>query len=106
MKQLISLVALGLALAVGCVHAADEKAPTAQQNKMKTCNADAKTKDLKGDERKKFMSECLSAKPAAAAADAGTSQQSKMKTCNADAKTKDLKGDERKKFMSECLSAK
>ena len=108
MKQLISLVALGLALAVGGAHAADEKAPTAQQNKMKTCNADAKTKDLKGDERKKFMSECLSAKPAAAAAaaDAGTSQQSKMKTCNADAKTKDLKGDERKKFMSECLSAK
>jgi hypothetical protein len=26
---------------------------------MKTCNADAKTKELKGDERKKFMSECL-----------------------------------------------
>lgn len=106
MKQLISLVALGLALAVGGAHAAEDKAPTAQQNKMKTCNADAKTKDLKGDERKKFMSECLSAKPAAAAADAGTSQQNKMKTCNADAKTKDLKGDERKKFMSECLSAK
>ena len=57
MKQLISLVALGLALAVGGAHAADEKAPTAQQNKMKTCNADAKTKDIKGDERKKFMSE-------------------------------------------------
>lgn len=106
MKQLVSLVALGLALAVGGAHAAEDKAPTAQQNKMKTCNADAKTKDLKGDERKKFMSDCLSAKPAAAAADAGTSQQNKMKTCNADAKAKDLKGDERKKFMSECLSAK
>ncbi len=105
MKQLISLLALGLALAVGGAHAADEKAPTAQQNKMKTCNADAKTKDLKGDERKKFMSECLSAK-ADAPADGKTAQQNKMKTCNADAKTKDLKGDERKKFMSECLSAK
>jgi psiF repeat len=32
---------------------------TAQQNKMKTCNADAGKKELKGDERKKFMSECL-----------------------------------------------
>jgi hypothetical protein len=30
-----------------------------QQDKMKTCNADAKTKNLKGDERKKFMSSCL-----------------------------------------------
>jgi len=103
MKQLISLMALGLALAVGGAHAADDKAPTAQQSKMKTCNADAK--DKKGDERKAFMKECLSAKPAAAA-DGKTAQQNKMKTCNADAKTKDLKGDERKKFMSECLSAK
>ncbi|HEU0282947.1 MAG TPA: PsiF family protein [Gallionella sp.] len=33
-------------------------APT-QQDKMKKCNADAKTKELKGDERKKFMSTCL-----------------------------------------------
>jgi len=49
-------------------------------------------KELKGEERKKFMSECLSNKPAAPA-----TQQDKMKTCNADAKTKDLKGEERKK---------
>jgi hypothetical protein len=105
MKQLISVVALGLAMAAGSVYAADAKAPTAQQGKMKTCNADAKTKELKGDERKAFMKECLSAKPAAAA-DGATTQQSKMKTCNADAKTKDLKGAERKTFMKECLSAK
>lgn len=101
MKQLISFVALGLALAVSSVYAADAKAPSAQQNKMKTCNADAKAKELKGDERKAFMKSCLSAKPAAA--EGATSQQSKMKTCNADAKTKEFKGDERKKFMSECL---
>ena len=37
---------------------------TAQQSKMKTCNANAKTHGLKGDERKKFMKECLSKKPA------------------------------------------
>ena len=104
MKKLISLVALGLVLAVGAANAAD-KAPSAQQGKMKTCNADAKTKDLKGDERKTFMKECLSAKPAAAA-DGKTAQQSKMTTCNADAKTKALKGADRKKFMKECLSAK
>lgn len=30
-----------------------------QQNKMKTCNADAKAKDLHGDERRAFMSTCL-----------------------------------------------
>ena len=103
MRKLLALAALGLSLSVCTAYAAD--GATAQQGKMKTCNADAKTKDLKGDERKKFMKECLSAKPAAAEG-AGTAQQTKMKTCNADAKTKDLKGDERKKFMKECLSAK
>ena len=92
MKKLFSLLALGLTLSFGAAHAAD--APTAQQSKMGTCNKDAG--DKKGDERKAFMKECLSAK-----ADAKTAQQNKMKTCNADAKG--MKGDERKKFMSECL---
>ncbi len=34
-------------------------APVKQQDKMKNCNAEAKTKALKGDERKTFMSACL-----------------------------------------------
>jgi hypothetical protein len=106
MKKLLTLLALGMSLTVGVAHAADAAAaPSAQQNKMKTCNADPKAKELKGDERKMFMKECLSAKPAAAEA-TGTTQQNKMKTCNADAKTKALAGDERKAFMKECLSAK
>ena len=71
---------------------------------MKTCNAEAGKKALKGDERKKFMSECLSAKKAEAPAPATpATQQDKMKACNADAAKQALKGDERKKFMSECL---
>jgi len=32
-----------------------------QQDKMKSCNADPKAKELKGDERKAFMKSCLSA---------------------------------------------
>jgi hypothetical protein len=36
-----------------------EKHPTEQQNRMKTCNAEAAKKELKGDERKAFMSSCL-----------------------------------------------
>ena len=41
------------------------KAPTAQQSKMATCNKEAREQTLKGAERKKFMSECLSSKKAA-----------------------------------------
>ncbi|MBL8533254.1 MAG: phosphate-starvation-inducible protein PsiF [Betaproteobacteria bacterium] len=84
--------------------AAPAFAENAQQNKMKECNAQAKEQKLSGDDRKKFMSECLSA----AKEDAKkklTAQQEKMKSCNAEAKTKDLKGADRKKFMSDCLSA-
>jgi Ni/Co efflux regulator RcnB len=97
MKKVILSVAVSM-FAASLAPAAF--AASAQQNKMKECNVSAA--DKKGDERKAFMKECLSAKPAKAAA--GTSQQSKMTTCNKDAKAKNLAGDERKKFMKECLS--
>jgi Ni/Co efflux regulator RcnB len=94
MKKLMTVLALSLfAAAAMTAHAADEKKPTAQQNKMGACNKEAG--DKKGDERKAFMKTCLSAKK--------TTQQDKMKSCNKDAG--DKKGDERKKFMSECLKA-
>ena len=47
---------------IGTAHAADAKPtaqPTTQQEKMKTCNHEAKEQKLKGDERKAFMSKCL-----------------------------------------------
>jgi len=108
MKKLLSLLAAASLAFSFAAQAADASAPakkelTPQQQKMKTCNADAKTKALKGDERKAFMKECLSAKKTVAAP---AKQQDKMKTCNADAKTKALKGDARKAFMKECLAAK
>jgi hypothetical protein len=34
-------------------------AQLAQREKMRVCNAEAKNQGLKGDERKKFMSDCL-----------------------------------------------
>ncbi|HGY9627489.1 PsiF family protein [Pseudomonas juntendi] len=82
-------------LVLGVMISAQGFAATAQQEKMKTCNAEATAQTLKGDERKAFMSKCLK-----------TTQQEKMKTCNADATSKALKGDERKAFMSDCLKKK
>lgn len=79
------------------------KAPTAQQQRMKDCNAEAKTKGVKGDERKKFMSSCLKGESAAAPEKKMTPQQEKMKSCNATASAQGLKGDARRKFMSDCL---
>ena len=100
MKKFLPLIAaLGLSCSLGFAHAAEGVVKTPQQSKMTTCNADTKAKTLKGDERKAFMKECLSAK-------SETTQQSKMTTCNADTKAKTLKGADRKAFMKECLSAK
>ena len=116
MKKLITLAILGFAFAVSASAFAG-----AQQDKMKGCNAEAKADNLKGAERKAFMSKCLKkdyvlksagakadakadAKAAAAApSSAKMKQQDKMKSCNAEAKAKALKGDERKKFMGTCL---
>jgi len=99
MKTTITAALLAIGLLAGTAYAAEQ---TKQQGKMASCNKDAG--DKKGDERKAFMKDCLSAKPAAAATDKKVTQQEKMKSCNKDAA--DKKGDERKKFMKDCLSAK
>jgi hypothetical protein len=80
-------------------------AQQAQQQKMKDCNKQASDKQLKGDDRKKFMSECLSGSPTATTASKPMTQQEKMTDCNKQATAKNLKGDERKTFMSSCLSS-
>jgi len=79
MKSLI--IALSLALAAGATFARAAHAPAAaasdastvataggtspatpQRSKMKTCNADAKAKDVHGADRRAFMKQCLSGK--------------------------------------------
>jgi len=76
-------------------------AQNTQQDKMKTCNLQAKEQSLSGDARKSFMKTCLSNQPAAESK--LTPQQQKMKQCNADAKARSLSGSDRKTFMSTCL---
>lgn len=64
------LLASALVAALATPHlalAAEGKAPSPQQQRMKACNAEAKAKSLKGGERKSFMSTCLKGEPAAAA---------------------------------------
>jgi len=100
---LITLVGvLALAVAQGAVAQTGATHDNSQQEKMKTCNADAKTKGLTGADRKAFMKTCLSS--SGEPAEKLNSQQEKMKTCNADAKTKGLTGADRKAFMKTCLS--
>ena len=68
MHKFLSLAAAALAVFLTTAAAAKDTAATeakpadskvAQQSRMKTCNADAKAKALKGADRKAFMGECL-----------------------------------------------
>ncbi|MBK7005600.1 MAG: phosphate starvation-inducible protein PsiF [Burkholderiales bacterium] len=104
MKKLFTLLALGLSLSMGATHAAEAPAAkTAQQTKMGTCNAEAKTKALKGDERKAFMKDCLSAKPAdGAATAAATPAENPM--CEKSAADKKLHGAAKKAHIKKCMA--
>lgn len=95
LKRLLLIACFALPLAS---HAAEEKKTNPQHSRMSACNKEAGDKNLAGEERKKFMSECL--------ATAKKTQQDKMAACNKSATEKSLKGDERKKHMKECLSGK
>lgn len=91
MKKLLVLAAMSVLAVAG--HAADAKKElTSQQLLMGTCNREAA--GLKGDERKKKVTECL--------ADGKRRQQEKMKACATENKGK--KGEEYKKAQKECLS--
>lgn len=64
-RKTLVLAAL-LSLSTGALANKPEAAPSAkegaserQQDKMKRCNADAARKELKGDDRRAFMSTCL-----------------------------------------------
>ena len=98
MRRSTWLVTMGAALAVCAMQAPTAQAEeNSQQMKMGTCNTDASSKGLSGDDRKAYMKKCLSKAKK-------NSQNEKMKSCNADATTKGLKGDDRKAYMKTCLS--
>jgi hypothetical protein len=107
MKPIVT-IATAFFFTVSCIAAFSTPVLAgAQQERMKACNEEARKKDLHGEERKTFMSSCLSTQVSGsenkAPSDKVVSQQEKMKECNREAKDKNLKGDERRRFMSGCL---
>ncbi|MFT3760683.1 MAG: PsiF family protein [Thauera sp.] len=90
-----------------------------QHDRMRNCNAEAKAQELKGDERKAFMSTCLKGKHVAAeaAASPAAAEQpvsraaapaegvDKKKACNLAATEQSLTGAKRKAFIAECTKA-
>lgn len=113
MNKMFYVVAALSFLMAGLAHAADNP----QQNKMAACNKTATDKGLKGDDRKKFMADCLKAAPATPApapapaapppaAKKELPPQNAMSACAKKSKELGNKGDAHKNFMSACLKAK
>lgn len=103
MNQLTRLLIPAVALLAFGAVAVNATAANAQQDKMKTCNAQATSRALKGDERRTYMQSCLRAAPTAVPP---ATPQQRMKSCNVQANARALKGDDRKQFMSTCLKAR
>jgi hypothetical protein len=105
---------LGFVLSAG-VAAGQTAGQTAQQELMRACNAHAGARNLTGEARWTFMSQCLAgrATPSARAAmtpgsptPAQAAQQERMRTCNAEVGTRNLAGEARQRFMSDCLAGR
>lgn len=99
-----------LCLIAACVATLSASpALAATESRLATCSHEGK--GLKGEEREKFMSQCLKGhgdakeKPVKEArhGEPAHGQQNRMKSCNEEAGHKALKGDERRAFMSTCL---
>ena len=89
------------AILLACAAVAFGAQATPQQDKMKACNAEAKTNGKKGDERKAFMKECLSAGAAASAPAAAAPANA---ACEKSAADKKLHGAAAKSHIKKCVA--
>ena len=88
------MIALALLLA-GNAAAAHDLTPA--QQRMKTCNTQAKAQQLEGAARNRYMSACLNGDGHASAP---TPRERLHEECNA--RARGLEGDERRGFMTQC----
>jgi len=98
MKKLITLMVMGLAIAVSSAHAADDKAAAGKKSKLATCSSEAK--GLKGDEYKKKRDECMKADAPATAASAPAASPA----CEKSAADKKLHGAAKNAHIKKCMA--
>lgn len=95
-RRPLLMMLYGVGVAIAMLATAVPSHAQGAPSRMADCNHQSAGKT--GPDRKAFMHDCLSNKPAPPA-----SRQDRMRMCNRDATGK--KGDDRKAFMKQCLSA-
>ena len=96
--------ALGALVTARPAAARDRQGPAASnQDKVRACNDLADRKNLKGDDRKNFLQDCIS-KTTDVKPPSEMSQKEKLDACKSLADKKNLKGDERRTFLKDCMN--
>ncbi len=80
----------------------DQSSTASSQDKAKACNDAADKKDLKDQQRKTFMQNCLS-KAADSGSGGNMSQKDKAETCKNLADKKGLTGADQRSFVKDCM---
>ena len=91
------LIAVALVLAAPAGHAL-----MPPRDKPASCDAQATSLHIEGENREAFMKGCLSTGSAEPAREL-TPQQVNMQACDRQADTRSMKGNDRRKFMWECM---
>ena len=103
--MLALLLATSLSLVIAAKASPSNPAPSSgasSQDKAKACNDAADKKNLKGEDRQKFMQNCLN-KAADSGSGGNVSEQDKAKACNNAADKKSLTGADRRSFIKDCM---
>ena len=87
------------ALIVSSGYALADDGLTPDQKRMRSCNTQAKEKELSGGERRRFITTCLNGKPEVRRL---TAQQQMNESCTRKADERKLDGAARRGFMSDC----
>jgi hypothetical protein len=97
---LATLLSLAMIVGTPAKTAAGQSAST--QDKVQGCNSMADKKNLKGDDRKSFMQNCVS-KAADVQKPSDMSEKDKMNVCKNLADKKSLSGEDRRSFIKDCM---
>jgi len=108
----VSSAIISLSLAIGFISVTAATTVRAEpvlssidsgQDKARACNDTADRRNLKGDDREKFMRTCLNKAADNNGSNSNVSQQDKSRVCNDLADKKNLSGSDRRSYVKDCM---
>jgi hypothetical protein len=102
LPRLLAITLTITACGLGAARADDEYATGMQR--VKTCTLEASARQLSGETRHSFISDCVAG--ASLSGSAAAAPADKQRACNLQASDRHLAGDARARFLSDCVKAR